>query len=189
MCDVVAEVAHRIATRYVDPGELAAFTACRLSPLDKCPGVRPIGIAEVARRIVGKSIMELVKDDVVNAAGSLQLAAGQPTGCEAAVHAMRQLFAAEETQGILLIDAHNAFNSLNRRVAMWNVHVLCPALGPVVVNTYRSNIHLFVGDETILSVEGTTQGDPLAMAIYAIAIMPLVRRTSSEGLKANMVCG
>ena len=125
--------------------------------------------------------MEVVKDDVVNAAGSLQLAAGQPAGCEAAVHAMRQLFAAEETQGILLIDAHNAFNSLNRRAAMWNVRVLCPALGPVVVNTYRSNIHLFVGGETILSVEGTTQGDPLAMAIYAIAITALVRRTCSEG--------
>ena len=128
LCDAVAEVARRIATTYVDPGGLAAFTACRLCPLDKCPGVRPIGIAEVARRIVGKSIMEVVKDDVVNAAGSLQLAAGQPAGCEAAVHAMRQLFAAEETQGILLIDAHNAFNSLNRRAAMWNVRVLCPEI-------------------------------------------------------------
>ena len=65
---------------------------------------------------------------------------------------------------------------------MWNIRVLCPALGPVVVNTCRSKIDLFVGGETILSVEGTTQGDPLAMAIYAIAITPLVRRTNLEAV-------
>ena len=109
---------------------------------------------------------------MVKAVGSLQFAAGQPASCEAAVHVMRQLFADEETEGVLLIDAHNAFNSLNRRAAMWNVMVLCPALGPVVINTYRSNTELFVGGESIFSVEGTTQGDPLAMAIYAIAITP-----------------
>ena len=127
--------------------------------------------------------MAVVKEDVVNAAGSLQLSAGQPAGCEAAVHAMRQLFAAEETEGILLIDARNAFNSLNRRAALWNVRLLCPALGPVVVNTYRSKTDLFVGGETIFAVEGTTQGDALAMAIYTVAITPLIRRTSLDGDK------
>ena len=40
-------------------------------------------------------------------------------------------------KGCLLVDASNAFNSLNRRAALHNVSVLCPPLSPVVINTYR----------------------------------------------------
>ena len=50
----------------------------------------------------------------MDAAGSLQLCAGQDAGCEAAVHAMREIYDDEATEGILLVDASNAFNSLNR---------------------------------------------------------------------------
>ena len=35
---------------------------------------------------------------------------------------------------------------------------------------------LFVGGEVIYSCEGTTQGDPLAVAIFAIAVRPLIDR-------------
>ena len=45
----MAMVGKRICTSYVDPMGLRAFVACRLIALDKCPGVRPIGIGEVAR--------------------------------------------------------------------------------------------------------------------------------------------
>ena len=101
-------------------------------------------------------------------------------GCEVAVHAMRKLFKEAETDGVLLVDAKNAFNMLNRKAAMWNVHVLCTALGPVTINTYRASTELFVGGETLLSREGTTQGDPLAMAIYAVAIIPLIHQVSTS---------
>ena len=40
---------------FVDPTELAALTACRLVALNVCPGVRPIGIGEVVRRVIGKT--------------------------------------------------------------------------------------------------------------------------------------
>ena len=54
----------------------------------------------------------------------------------------------------------------------------CPSLGRVLVNTYRDGISLFVGGETIMSLEGTTQGDPMAMAMYALGIKPLIHRLS-----------
>ena len=52
---------------------LGAFLACRLITLDKQPGVRPIGIGEILRRVIGKIVMKLLKRDVLKATGSLQL--------------------------------------------------------------------------------------------------------------------
>ena len=68
---------------------LEAFTACREIPLDKKPGLRPICVGEVLRRIAGKVIMKIFKKDITDAAGPLQLSAGQEPGAEAATHAVR----------------------------------------------------------------------------------------------------
>ena len=50
---------------------LEAFNASRVIPLDKNPVVRPIGVGEVLRRIVGKSISWVPKEDIQEAAGAL----------------------------------------------------------------------------------------------------------------------
>ena len=76
--------------------------------------------------------------------------------------------------GVLLVDACNAFNQLNRRVALYNVSLLCPPLAANLVNTYRANAMLFVDGATLFSCEGTTQGDPLALVFYALATLPLI---------------
>ena len=47
LCSTLARFAKRLCTSYVDPVGIMAYTACRLIPLNKCPGVRPIGIGEV----------------------------------------------------------------------------------------------------------------------------------------------
>ena len=54
LCEAVTMVAHHVCQQYVDPTGLDAFTACILVALDKCPGVRPIGISEVVKRIKAK---------------------------------------------------------------------------------------------------------------------------------------
>ena len=63
--------------------------------LDKCPGVHPIGISEVARRIIGKAIVRTISNEIQNATGSLQTCAA---GCEATVHAMH-VFEDAEAEG------------------------------------------------------------------------------------------
>ena len=55
---------------------LESLAACRLIPLNKNPGLRPIGIGEGLRRISGKVLMMISKQDVMKAAGSLQVCAG-----------------------------------------------------------------------------------------------------------------
>lgn len=104
--------------------------------------------------------------EVMDASGSLQVCAGQKSGSEAAIHAMREIFEADETDAALLINASNAFNSLNRAAALHSVRVICPAIAIYAINTYRAPARLFVvGGKELESSEGTTQGDPLAMSL------------------------
>jgi len=56
LCAALAAVT-RLATSFMDPAGLAAFTACRLIALNKNPGVGPIGIGEVCRRLIAKSVL------------------------------------------------------------------------------------------------------------------------------------
>ena len=71
LCKALAAVDRRICTSYIDHSSLTAFVACRLIPLDKDPGVRPIGIAEVARRIISKNILWILSTDIESVVGPL----------------------------------------------------------------------------------------------------------------------
>ena len=154
---------------------IEAFLSCRLIPLDKCPGLRPIGIGEVLRRIAGKVLMSVIKEDVQESVGSLQVCAGQSGGCEAAIHAMRTLYEEEDSDAVLLIDAANAFNSINRVAMLKNIERICPIAYVYAYNCYSVHARLFViGGEEIRSMEGTTQGDPPSMAFYALGLLPLI---------------
>ena len=60
--------------------------------------------------------------------GVNQLFLGLEAGIEGAVHVIRELFDDNRgsSWGLLLIDAKNVFNSLNRAAALWNVRVQWP---------------------------------------------------------------
>ena len=151
LCNSLNLVAQKICTTYVDPQGVAALTANRLIGLDKCPGVRPIGVGEIVRRIISKAVLYVIKSDVLEAARSLQLCSGHETGCEAAIHSMCRIFHDAMTEAVLLVDADNAFNSLNRKVALLNIHQLCPSLATILTNTYRENASLFIDGDSFLS--------------------------------------
>ena len=132
-------------------------------------------MGEVIRRIIGKCVTRVAKQDVINASGAMQVCAGQKSGGEAAIRAMGNIFEADETDAALLVDASNAFNSLNRAAALNNIRVLCLLIAAYVTNTYRVPARLFVvGGSELKSAEGTTQGDPLAMSMYKISLQPLI---------------
>ena len=58
--------------------------------------------------------MLTIKPDVEKSVGSLQTCAGQEAGIEAAIHAMHDIYQSEDTEAMILVDASNAFNALNR---------------------------------------------------------------------------
>ena len=70
-----------------------AFTAIHLLPLNKNPGTSQIGVGEVLHWITRKVIMYKPKKDIKDAAGSLQVWAGQ----EAPIHAIYDKYQQDET--------------------------------------------------------------------------------------------
>eukprot|EP00795_Rhopilema_esculentum_P006619 gene6619-biopygen8122 len=187
----LAKFTRILCTRDINKGSIEAFVSCRLVPLDKNPGARPIGIGEVLRRIIGKSIIRVIKPDILESGGSLQLCTGLPSGCEAAVHAMKDIFEEEETDGLLLVDASNAFNSLNREALLHNIKYICPPMAQYVNHCYGKPSRLFItGGKEIPSAEGTTQGDPFAMPVYAIGVMPLLSliKSAESKVKQGKAC-
>ena len=171
LCDAVAEVARHLASQHVDPAGLMPLLNSRLIPLDKNPGIRPVEIGEVLRRIIGKSLMTVLKSDITRAAGVSQVVcAGHPSGCEAAIHALHEVFASMSTDAVLLVDADNAFN----------IRYTCPPLTTILTNIYRAPSRLFVtGGMKLSSEEVTTQGCPLSMAMYALSAVPLINKCQS----------
>ena len=169
LCDAFAAVARRLATTFVDPVCLSAFTAYCLITQDKCTEVRPIGIGEVCRQLIAKVVLVIVKDDVLQAAGPLQLCIGQPAGCEAAIHAMWRVFDFPDTKCILQVDATNTFNCFNWQAALRNISILCPSFALILINTYQMNSRLFIDGDYILSQEGTTQEGTTPRAYFGHA--------------------
>ena len=176
----LARLTRRLCTELVDPETVSSLLACRLIGLNKNPGVRPIGIGEVLRRIIGRTVTQHLRNEIILSAGPLQLAAGQEGGCEAAIHAMNDYFERDETEAMLCADASNAFNVLNRNTCLINMRYLCPEFSIFLINIYRSPVKLFLyNGEYVLSCEGTTQGDNAAAPFYSISLRPLMEDLSS----------
>ena len=103
---------------------------------------------------------------------------GVKSGCEAAVYATREILEKHDVEAtLLLFDATNAFNSLKRKVVLHNIKYVCPVLKNIMTNCYQSHIHLFIpGNGEVTFHEATTQGDHLEMAMFALAMVPLINK-------------
>ena len=81
----------------------------------------------------------------------------------------------------MLVDARNAFNEINRTATLWTVMHLWPSGARFIFNCYKYHATLLVrsknGDDGIFiySKEGWTQGDPIAIIIYGIGMLPVTK--------------
>lgn len=72
----IAKLARKLCTEKCEHEE--PITARHLILAKKNPdGIRSIGVGEIVRRVIGRCIMKLIENDVMKAAGNLQLCAGQ----------------------------------------------------------------------------------------------------------------
>ena len=162
------------STSYVDPKNISPLLTFQLIVINKNPGIRHISICETSRHIIAKVVLTIIGKNILDAAGCLQLCAGQPSGTEDVVHAVKIAFREDNAEAIFLAGTSNAFNSLNTECDLDNIQRVFPPLTTFLIKTYREPSELFADGNIIWSQEGTTQGDALAIAIYSFAFIPLI---------------
>ena len=100
---------------------------------------------------------------------------------------MSDVFDDQATLALLLVDADNAFNSLSRSVLLHNITNVCPPMAFCSRNCCSVPSRLFVlGGTEISSSEGTTQGDSLAMPVYARGITPILELIKPPGTESDV---
>ena len=103
----LASMARRIYTTYTDPEGLSAFLACQL-----------IKILVSDQLVWGRYI--LLVDHCSNVQGNKVVVR------QLYMPSVKKIYEDSETDGIILVDASNAFNNLNQRVALLiNIRYLC----------------------------------------------------------------
>lgn len=95
-CESLASLGKRIANKDVPFRDIRALVTSRIVPLDKKPGVRPIGVGNAVRRLLGKAMAELTGSDLEPVCGTDQLCIRLPGAVEGSIHAMRSFFEAHD---------------------------------------------------------------------------------------------
>ena len=117
--------------------------------------------------------MSAFSEDVTPAFSDAQMC-GRSSGSEAAAHGMT-MFQDKNSDAVILVDAANAFNNLNRKVLLHNIKFIYPEIATYVNNCYLVPTRLFLCRRfEFTSHEGSTQSDPLSVTIYAIGITPKI---------------
>ena len=95
----VAALAHKMTNSIAPLDDIRALLANRLIALEEYPGIRPIGVGESVRRVIGKAVCMATRMDIEESSGVRQLCAGIKAGIEGAVHAVNELFDERKNDG------------------------------------------------------------------------------------------
>ena len=120
----------------VSEKSLEAYNACRLIPLNKNPGVRPISVREVIRRIIGKCIKR-IENDLRFLGGNTHICPGQKCGIEHAIQSLRSQYDKSENEPVLLVDEKTP-STVSTVTWQLKISRTCPALRFIVQNSYSA---------------------------------------------------
>ena len=156
--------------------------ATLLASRKKKGGHRPIAVGEVLRRLVSKCLAAFVRLPAISLLSPLQLGVSVRGGCEAIVHATRQLMTSlpDEQRWTLLLDFTNAFNNISREAMFVEFRRRLPGLSAWMESCYSGQPLLHLGKDIIHSCCGVQQGDPLGPLGFALTLHPVVERIKAE---------
>ena len=159
------------------------FLSSRLIPLlkNKEGDVRPIAVGEILYRVCAKALLSRADVDLL----PYQFGVKTPNGCEPISHLIE---VKGVTHHVISTDLKNAFNSLNRNFLWSQVKRFASGLLGVFEWGYGQHSELFVqGVLRLMSESGVKQGDPLAPALFSMALRPILYGISCELKKAKVV--
>ena len=125
--DAVAALSRQLANTILPWNDIRALVSNHLTALDKCPGIRPIGIGETLRRIIGKAIYSAMCGGIESLCGADQLYGGVKSGIDGAIDAMNEMYSQNCTSddwGVLLVDASNAL-TVSTLLLCYRMHAYC----------------------------------------------------------------
>ena len=99
-------------------------------------------------------------------------------GLEYAINALRDQTSKPPLMQFFLLDAKKALSLLNRNLAWKNIKNTCTSLLTANKNSYSNLSKSLLTKKTFYSQERTTQGDPLAKAMYGLATVTLIKNLS-----------
>ena len=165
LCDALAITTRRHCNSYAT-STLRQSRVCWLIVYWRWTKVLEYVIGECLGRVIGKTVTRKFRSYLTQATGPL-------SGSEAAVHEARSRLGDTDTCCILLVDAENAFNTVNRKVALQSVQASCPIVSKFTMNFFRPRNRHFLGRTYLSGEEGIAQGDPFAIIFYGLSVLPL----------------
>ena len=139
--DSVAALGRQLANTIVPWVHVWALMANRLIALDKCPGVRPVGIGEALRRVLGRTVCMVTRSDLEDVAGIDQLCAGTIMGIEGAITLLEiYLMSTNREDGVFCWLMHIMLSTQSTALQHYGMCVPC---GLVVAVSY--SIHTVGG--------------------------------------------
>ena len=85
----IAKLTEWLANGYPPWAAYRAMIYCRLIALKKCPGVRPIGIGDIFRRLVCNVFLSITRNEAIRACDTDQLCCGLEADIEGGIHHVR----------------------------------------------------------------------------------------------------
>lgn len=143
------------------------------------PKLRPVVVGNLFSRLTSRCSNAISKDAFTRRLEPQQVVVSR-AGAEAKVHALRSYCELQHgaPRVLVQVDSTNAFNTMHRQHMLQQVAQTAPGAAAYSYWKYQQPSHLSFGPYTILSTEGTHQGDPLASAHYALGLHTLVEEVS-----------
>jgi len=155
----------------VTPG----FFSVRMLRLDnKCGGIRPIVVGFTLSRLAFKCANSAVLAHVRPDFSPRQLGLATPGGYEAAVYTTRRFLEKLASDHVVKLDFSSAFNNIHRGDMLQTVFDRIPELYAITCSSYSVPSVLYYGPYSLLSQDGTQQGDPLGPLLFCDTFHPLL---------------